>query len=149
VALVTLDSNVLIYCVDSGDPRQHAANTIVARLASAGGVLTLQALAEFFHAARRKRKMSSDDAAAQVRRWQAAFGAPVVASATCLEAALAAALSGRFQFWDAMLLATAGAAGCTALISEDMAPGARLGEVAVVRAFEGTALSPEAAAVLA
>jgi predicted nucleic acid-binding protein len=149
VASVTLDSNILIYCVDSGDERQQAANAIVAGLAQSGGVLTLQALAEFFHAARRKRKMPAADAAAQVRRWLTAFGTPAVASASCLDAALAAALAGRFQFWDAMLLATAGAAGCTAIVSEDMAHGARLGAVTVVRAFDGAAVSPEAAALLA
>ncbi len=143
-----MDSNVLIYCVDSGDPRQRAANAILAGLAAAGGPITLQALGEFFHAARRKKKMTVAEAADQVRLWRVAFGPPVVAVPNCLDIAIEAAASGRFQFWDAMLLATAGAAGCTALITEDMAPGAMLAGVVVVQAFAGDAVSPEAAALL-
>jgi predicted nucleic acid-binding protein len=46
-----------------------------------------------------------------------------------------------------MVLATAGATGCVALISEDMTHGATLGGVQVVRAFDGDAVSPEALAL--
>jgi predicted nucleic acid-binding protein len=44
--------------------------------------------------------------------------------------------AGCFQFHDAVLLATAETAGCTAVISEDMHPGARLGRIQVVPAFD-------------
>lgn len=147
--LVTVDSNVLIYCVDSADPRQRAANAILAVLVTSGGIITVQALGEFFHAARRKKKMVVSEAADQVRLWKTAFAVPVTATAQCLDIAIEAAASGRFQLWDAMLLATAGAAGCSALITEDMHPGATLAGVTVVPAFAGSDIAPEAAALLA
>lgn len=49
--------------------------------------------------------------------------------------ALDAGLAGRFQFYDALLLATARGAGCAAVISEDMRDGAELDGVRVVAAF--------------
>jgi predicted nucleic acid-binding protein len=62
---------------------------------------------------------------------------------------MAAHMAGRFSFWDALLLATAEAGGCEAIISEDMHPGAMLGRVRVVPAFDGAGnISPEADALL-
>lgn len=147
---VSLDSNVLIYTVSAGDPRQLAAERLIRLAATGGGVLTLQALGEFFHVASRKGFVTRAEAAAQVRRWLVVFPTPPGASVAALEAALAASATGRFGYWDALLLATAAEAGCAAVISEDMAPGATLGGVRVVPAFAGDAAapSPEALAVL-
>ncbi len=91
-------------------------------------VLTPQALAESFHASTRKQVVSRDDAAAQVRHWMTIF--EVVAGPTALNTALEAALSGRFQFYDGLLLATAREAGCQAIISEDMEADAVLDGIA-------------------
>ena len=64
--------------------------------------------------------------------------------------AATAATSGRFQFYDALLLATADAGGCTSVISEDMADGAKLGSVEVVAAFDAAGnIAPGAHALLA
>jgi predicted nucleic acid-binding protein len=112
-------------------------------------VLTLQALGEFYAACTRKGFATRAEAAAQVRRWLDLFPGAAAATAGAVEAALAAAATGRFGYWDALLLATAAEAGCAAVISEDMAPGAMLGDVRVVPAFAGGAApSPEALAVL-
>lgn len=72
----------------------------------------------------------------------------IAATPATLQFALQKARLGRFSFWDAMLLAAAEAAGCTAIISVDMAPGATLGRIRVVPAFAGDAVSPEALALL-
>jgi predicted nucleic acid-binding protein len=56
----------------------------------------------------------------------------------------------RFSFWDALLLASAGEAGCEAVISEDMRPGAMFGGVRIIPAFDKAGgISPEADALLA
>jgi predicted nucleic acid-binding protein len=147
-SLVTLDSNILVYAVQAGDPRQFAALELL-RLAAGGScVLTLQALGEFFFAATRKGMATRSAAAAQVRRWSILFPSPVAASATALEAAMNASVEGRFSYWDALLLATAAEAGCGAAISEDMAAGAVLGSIRVVPAFADGGVSPAARALL-
>lgn len=68
---------------------------------------------------------------------------------TAMHAALAAAGTGRFSYWDAFLLATAAEAGCTICLSEDMHDGARLGPITVRRPFDGDSLSKTAQALLA
>ncbi len=145
----TIDANILVYSIETGDRRQEAAIAIIAGAARAGGLITLQALGEFFFATTRKRKLEPEAAMRQVALWSTAFGAPLPHSPAALTEAMAAAATGRFSFWDAMLLATAAQSGCTALISEDMAPGAKLGPVRVIPAFAGADVSPEARAVLA
>ena len=63
-------------------------------------------------------------------------------------AALADAMSAvdehRVSFWDALLWATARQAGCSAIVSEDMQHGRRLGGVEFVNPF-----APQAAATMA
>lgn len=147
--LVTFDSKVLVYAAQAGDPRQEAALELL-RLATGGRcVLTLQAFGEFFFAATRKRFATRPAAAAQVRRWLTLFPSPAAASPTAVVAAMDAAAEGRFSYWDALLLATAAEAGCTAAISEDMADGAALGTIRVVPAFTGDGgVNPAARAVL-
>jgi len=63
--------------------------------------------------------------------------------------ALQAAEAGRFQFYDALLLATARPAGCGVVISEEMADGAELDGLRVVGAFAPDGhISPGAEALL-
>ena len=144
----TLDSNVLVCVFDGGDRRREAAEEILARAARRPCVLTAQSLGEFFFATTRKGILPRAAAAEQVRRWLVLFPSPAMPTPDCIPFALEAAAAGRLGYWDAMLLATAAAASCAAVISEDMADGATLGTVRVVRAFQGTAVSPAALALL-
>lgn len=84
----------------------------------------------------------------QVWRWLAVFPSPAAASATAVVAAMDASAEGRFSYRDALLLATAAEAGCAAAISEDMADGAALGLIRVVRAFSGGMVGAAAQALL-
>lgn len=134
----SLDSNLLVYATDGRDGvRQAAAIEIVVRAARGDCVLTVQALSEFFHAVSRKGIVPRSEAAGQVRRWMDVFAIAPGASANALALALEASAVGRFQFYDALLLATAREAGCAAVISEDMADGAELDGVHLVAAFDG------------
>jgi len=148
IRLFTVDTNILIYTVTPGDRRREPAISIVERAALGRGLLTLQSLGEFFVAVTRKRMISRSDAAVQVRRWIGAFPPPLTPDTEAVDHALEASIAGRFGYWDAVLVASAGLAGCTAVISEDMAPGATLAGARVVPAFAGDAISPEALAVL-
>jgi predicted nucleic acid-binding protein len=109
-------------------------------------VLTLQALAEFFHATTRKRMAARAEAAAQLRDWTTEFPT-VSADSAALWTALEFVVDGRFGWWDALLLATAERHGCEVLLSEDMQDGVRFGGVTVLDPFAGDEL-PEAVAAL-
>jgi predicted nucleic acid-binding protein len=49
--------------------------------------------------------------------------------------ALGEAASGRASYWDALLVATAAEAGCVAIITEDLADGAAVGDVRIRHPF--------------
>jgi predicted nucleic acid-binding protein len=59
------------------------------------------------------------------------------------------AAAGRFSYWDALLLATLGRAGCSVLLSEDMADGATLAGVTTRNPSAESALPAEIGALLA
>lgn len=103
----TIDANILVYSIETGDHRQEAAIAIIAGAARAGELITVQALGEFFFVSTRKQKLEPEAAMRQVALWSTAFGTPLPHSPAALTAAMAAAAARQFSFWDAMLLATA------------------------------------------
>jgi len=104
-------------------------------LADADCVLTLQSLAEFFHAATRKSKMPAAEAAALVHDWMELF--PVaVADGRILRAAIGLRNEQGFGLWDAMLVEAARAAGVTRLRTEDMQDGRRVGPLLLENPFK-------------
>jgi predicted nucleic acid-binding protein len=115
----TLDTNLLVYAVDrDAGERHYKATDIVDRAVDQDCVLTLQVLAEFFHAVTRKGKLPVADAAEQVKDWQMLF--PVVAADTqALIRAISAVQQHNLSFWDALLWATVKAAGVNVLLSEN------------------------------
>ncbi len=72
----------------------------------------------------------------------------VTASASAVRTALRVASAGRASYWDALLLATAAEAGCTAILTEDLADGTALAGIRIINPFGGDALAPAAEAVL-
>ncbi|HKO08125.1 MAG TPA: PIN domain-containing protein [Alphaproteobacteria bacterium] len=137
----TLDTNILIYSIDSAAGERHAlAAEIVDRAAECECWLTLQALSEFYAAVTRKGLVPPADAAAQASDWLEIFPS-AAASATALRTALGDATAGRASFWDALLLATAAEAGCTTILSEDMAGGTRIGGIAILNPFAARGLA--------
>jgi predicted nucleic acid-binding protein len=146
----TLDTNVLVYCVDSAaGPRRETARRVVEAAARRDCRLTLQAVSEFYAAATRKGMMPRSEAAAQANDWLDLFPA-IAASPGAVRAALAAAATGRAAYWDALLLATAAEGGCGAVLTEDLADGATLEGVRVVNPFgdDGRRLTAAAAELL-
>ncbi len=131
----SLDTNILVYAVDrNAGERQLQAGELVGRAAKRDCVLTMQALAEFFHATTRKNLLAPARARAFVRSWSDVFEV-VSADAAVLSDAMDAVEEHRFSLWDAMLWATARQSGCSALLSEDMQDGRRLGGVEIIDPF--------------
>ena len=135
----SLDTNILVYAVDrdAGD-RHLRSRELVGRAALSDCVLTMQSLAEFFHATTRKNLLQPERAGVFVRSWLEVF--PVTsADQSGLVDAMDAVAEHRLSFWDAMLWAAARQAGCSAIVSEDMRHGRRLGGVEFVNPFAADA----------
>jgi predicted nucleic acid-binding protein len=137
----TLDTNVLICAADLDAGWKHGlAVEIIDRAAERNCVLLVQALAELFAAVTRKGMLRRAEAADLVRRHAAVF--PIIsADQDCFMTALAEAETARLSLWDALLMAAAGAAGCVAVLSEDMHDGARFAGVTVRSPFADRAFS--------
>ena len=131
----TLDTNVLIYAVDTdADEKHKSASTLLTLAVEKDCVLTLQALSEFFNAVRKKNKASTDTAIELSRTWQQLF--PIAsAGPETLNEAIEVVRDHQLSFWDAMLWMTAKEAGCAYLFSEDMQHGRRLGGVEIINPF--------------
>jgi predicted nucleic acid-binding protein len=134
-ARFTLDTNILVYSVDSAAGWKHElAIEIVDRAAERDCLLTLQAVSEFFVATTCKRLMPEADAAAQAADWLEIF--PSVPSSThAIRTALDYVIQRRIAYWDALMVATAGEAGCTIILTEDLQDGARLKTVEIHNPF--------------
>jgi len=131
----SVDTNLLIDSIDTdAGPRHAQARDLMDALADADCVLTLQALAEFFHAATRTSKMPVAEAAALVHDWMELFPV-VVADGRTLREAIGLSNAHGFGIWDAMLVESARAAGVTRLLTEDMQDGRRVGALLLENPF--------------
>jgi predicted nucleic acid-binding protein len=127
--------------------RHEVAKQIVERAHLCPCCLTLQSISEFYAGVTRKGMMQPREAVPIAEAMLDLFPtAP--ASAGAVRTALRTAAAGRASYWDALLLATAAAAGCTAILTEDMADGATLAGVRIINPFAGDAISPAAEALL-
>jgi predicted nucleic acid-binding protein len=131
----TLDTNLLVYAFDSAAGNRHRlAREIVERAVQLDCWLTLQAISEFYAVVSRKGIVPRPDAAAQAADWLDLFPC-AAASESAVRTALADAAAGRASYWDALLLATAGEAGCIAILTEDLTDGGELGGVRIHNPF--------------
>jgi predicted nucleic acid-binding protein len=134
---VFLDTNVLVYALDTGQPRKQA----IARqiLATQWSMVSAQVLGEFYVVTTRKLAvpLAPADAATVVRRWPAARVVAVTAS--LVAAAVETAQQHQLSYWDALIVEAARAAGCSRLLTEDLADGAVLRGVQIENPFSTTA----------
>ena len=145
----TLDTNILIYALDRQAGARHVLASQIIDLAtvSTNCWLTLQSVSEFYAAATRKRLVPVAGARDQALDWLSMFRI-AAASASGVRTALGIAASGRASYWDALLAITAAEAGCTAILTEDLASDSMFAGVRVINPFAGTLLSAAAEALL-
>lgn len=144
----TLDTNVLVYAIDrAAGARHETAKNVVSRAASGPCCLTLQSISEFYAVVTRKRMMQPAEASPIAEAMINLFRT-TAATAGAVRAALRAAASGRASYWDALLLHTASEAGCSAILTEDLADGTMFAGVRVINPFAGAALSAAAETLL-
>ena len=131
----SLDTNILVYAVDRDAGERHElGRALLGRAARCDCVLTVQALAEFFHATTRKNLLPVSRASDFVRDWLGVFQVASAGTAALVNA-MDVAEKHRLSFWDAMLWATARQSGCSAILSEDMQDGRRLIGVEIINPF--------------
>ncbi len=138
----TLDTDILVYALaGSTDDRRDRAARVIDHARRCDCWLTLQSVSEFYAAVTRKRLASRSQAAAQANDWLDMFST-AAPSAAAIRSALGVASAERASYWDALLLATAAEAGCTSMLTEDMADGTALYGVRVLNPFAGDAIPP-------
>jgi predicted nucleic acid-binding protein len=131
----SIDTNVLLYAADNTAGEKHkGAVELLHAAAALDCLLTIQGLAEFYHAVTRRGGISSRAAAQLVEDWTLQF--PTAApEAAQLSVALQQVVRHGLAFWDALLLETVRAAGCRLLLSEDFQHGRNYGGVLVLDPF--------------
>lgn len=125
-----IDTNVLIYAHAADETSEMAREAILA-----GGVISVQVLNEFASVLLRKFRLDwavIADALADVRT---ALGPVRPIDVEIHIRALALSRSYGFNFYDALIVASALAAGCDALLTEDLQAGQRVEGLTIVNPF--------------
>jgi predicted nucleic acid-binding protein len=135
--LAFLDTSVLVYSVDRGEPAKRARALVLLGPKSEfdGLVCSVQVLGEFFNASRRKLGMSVEDAQAGVERY--ATLARVLTDRELVTAAIALCAEKSISYWDALIVAAAARAGAATLLTEDLNDGEQMIGVKIVNPFAG------------
>jgi predicted nucleic acid-binding protein len=133
---VFVDTNVLIYAVDTFDRKKHeAARTWRAELwKSNRGRVSFQVLQEFFAKVAQKWPAARDDARAEVRdllKWK-----PVTVDEVIIERGWKIQDKYKLSFWDALIVAAARQSLCGYLLTEDLQVGQEIEGVIVVNPFQ-------------
>ncbi|MCY4163815.1 MAG: PIN domain-containing protein [bacterium] len=134
---VFVDTNVLVYARDLSEPvkQQSAQEWMSVLWASQKGRISVQVLNEYYVTVTRKLNpgLSAQDARADIEDFHA--WVPVAISTAILSAAFAVEDSFGFAYWDCLIVATAQAASCRYLLTEDLQDAQRIDAVTVVNPF--------------
>ncbi|HSV97778.1 MAG TPA: PIN domain-containing protein [Spirochaetota bacterium] len=132
---VFLDTNVLVYSIDSdARKKRDVARTLLGNVFKEGnGFLSTQVLQEFFVAATRKLGMEPLEAKELIRAW----GRYNVITVTreIIEEAVDISILNRLSYWDGAIIASARAAGCGVLYTEDLSHEQVIGGVRIENPF--------------
>lgn len=140
---IFLDTNVLVYCSDSGEPeRQERCRRLVRHLRSQHrAVISTQVLQEFYVVATRKAGIAPLKAKAissNLRQMPTVTVTPEL-----IEQAIDCHQADQLSFWDALIVVTACSAGCAYLLTEDLNPGQSIRGLTVVNPAEADSLCVE------
>jgi predicted nucleic acid-binding protein len=132
---VFLDTNVLVYLFDrDAAGKQRRARTTVRELGRRL-VVSTQVLQEFYVAVTRKlgKPLSPQHAEAAVSDLSELE--VVVVDVPLIRAAIATSRDHRLSFWDALVIESASAKGCSRLLSEDLQHGRQFGRLTIENPF--------------
>ena len=124
-----LDTNVLVYSVAKNDARSDIAEALLA----AGGVVSVQVFNEFAATARRKLGMSWVEITEVLDAIRVLCPSPRAVSIDTHDAAVKIARTHGFHMYNALVVASALAAGCETLYTEDLQDGQVIEERLTIR----------------
>ncbi|MBF8291168.1 MAG: PilT protein [Chloroflexi bacterium] len=132
-----VDTNVLVYAHDAGDPtRQPVARALLEELwANGSGVLSTQVLQEFYVVATRKFQPPMPRAEARELVTLYATWSVVQVDVEMILDAAALEDSAQLSFWDALIVEAAHRAGAARLVSEDLQTGRQIAGIAIENPF--------------
>jgi predicted nucleic acid-binding protein len=129
-----LDTNVLIYSIDSAEPKKR--DRALALLEEGDCGLSVQVLQEFYVQATRATRtdrLGHDQAAGLIDAWSRF---PVQANTLAvMNAALRIKAQHGFSYWDSAIIAAARALGCSQILTEDLSDGREIESVRIVDPF--------------
>lgn len=135
--LVFVDTNILLYSIDSRDPRkQMLAKQWLDRLwRTQTGRTGLQVLNEFYFNATTRLRPGLDQAEAWERVAALMAWQPQPMDVELLEIARRVQVGHRLNWWDCLIVAAANRQGCSTLLSEDLGDGESLAGVTIRNPF--------------
>lgn len=118
-----LDTNVLAYALDADSPaKQGVCRTLISDTGASGtGVISTQVMQEFFVTATRKLGLPPLAAKALLKTFTAFEIVQV--SPMLIQEAIDCSVLNELSFWDSLIVASAAAAGCDTLYTEDLNAG--------------------------
>ncbi len=133
-----LDTNVFVYSFDAGDSaKARRAGKLIRDAVSTGkGVVSYQVVQEFFSVA--LRKFAKPMTPAEAEQYLATVFRPLLtveSSPALFLEALRVTSRYRLSWYDSLIVAAAIEANCSTLLSEDLQPGLRIGDLRVENPF--------------
>ncbi len=138
-----LDTNLLIYAIDPGDPQKQAValEWLAAAHETGNGYLSYQVVQEWFNVVLRKAStpLTPDNAVSTYRRlieplWR------VQSSRDLLDTALDLHRSHSFSWWDSLIVSAALHGECDQLLSEDLQHGRQVRGLKIINPFVSSRL---------
>ncbi len=131
-----VDTNVWVCAVDTADrEKQRRALEILAASPEKDYVISAQVVGEFYATVTGKlsKAVTASDGRLMVQRMQELPVLPI--DMTLVNDAMAGSERWNISYWDALIVAAAASAGCSVLLSEDLAHGTSYGSVRVRNPF--------------
>ncbi|MBM4041038.1 MAG: PIN domain-containing protein [Planctomycetes bacterium] len=124
---VFVDTNLIIYSIDEGEPeKRDKCRRLLRSLAEDGaGVISTQVLQETYSVATRKLRIEPFEARAIVQRLEASSEI-ILLTPPIIFQAIDCSILNTISFWDALLVAAAASARCEKLWTEDLPDGQTL-----------------------
>ncbi|MGO9319354.1 MAG: PIN domain-containing protein [Solirubrobacteraceae bacterium] len=134
-----LDTNVLVYLFDHDEPAKTRLARELLKQAKPGElVLSAQVLSEFYVVVTRKLKRPlTEEVATQAIDWLSLLQVGAL-DATLVKAAIQTSRSSQVSYWDALIVASAAAARCERLLTEDLNDSQVIGSVRIENPFRET-----------
>lgn len=128
-----VDTNVFVYAVDDSEPaKQQTAREL---LASIDPVISTQVVGEFFVVTSRTLGRGGRNEEARARAARLLDLEVLAIDGDLVARALEGAVAWELSYWDALIVCTAQAAGCSRLLTEDLREGRTYGSVTVENPF--------------